>query len=226
MTRFTAHLDACVLVPMALADLLLRLAERELYRPLWSTEILDEVVRAVHVVHPSLPDGLVERRVKQMDTAFPDASVTGWEHMVGSLGLPDPDAEHVAAAAIVGRADLIVTHNVKDFPPAVMSGLEIEVQTPDTFLLNQLDLAPRARDGRLGRPVHIEPPALSDGRGAARAPASVRRSRIRGGSPPAALAPPVTCGVVVARVTATPHARVATTSLPQRSRRRARPCGS
>lgn len=36
MTRFSAMLDACVLVPVTLADTLLRLAEASLYRPLWS----------------------------------------------------------------------------------------------------------------------------------------------------------------------------------------------
>jgi hypothetical protein len=32
LPRYTALLDACVLVPIALADTLLRVAERELYR--------------------------------------------------------------------------------------------------------------------------------------------------------------------------------------------------
>lgn len=38
-------LDACVLLPYQLADLLLRLADAELYEPLWSDAILDEVER-------------------------------------------------------------------------------------------------------------------------------------------------------------------------------------
>ncbi|SNC64573.1 Predicted nucleic acid-binding protein, contains PIN domain [Kytococcus aerolatus] len=142
MTRFTAHLDACVLVPVTLADLLLRLAERDHYRPLWSPAILDEVEQAVTRIHPDLPAGMPQRRTDFMDRAFPDASVTGWQHLVGSVGLPDSDDEHVVAAAIVGRADVIVTHNTRDFPARVLDDLDIEVQTPDTFLLNQLDLAP------------------------------------------------------------------------------------
>jgi len=39
MPRYTAVLDACVLVPIALADTLLRVAEKGLYR-LWVPEIL------------------------------------------------------------------------------------------------------------------------------------------------------------------------------------------
>ena len=34
VARYAVVLDACVLVPIALADTLLRLAERDLYRPL------------------------------------------------------------------------------------------------------------------------------------------------------------------------------------------------
>lgn len=40
--RPAAILDACVLYPAPLRDLLLSLAEQELYRPKWSTVIQDE----------------------------------------------------------------------------------------------------------------------------------------------------------------------------------------
>jgi hypothetical protein len=41
---FPAFLDACVLVPIALTDTLLRLAEADTYRPLWSDDVLGEVL--------------------------------------------------------------------------------------------------------------------------------------------------------------------------------------
>ena len=53
MARYAVVLDACVLVPVALADTLLRIAERELYRPLWSEQILTEAFSAIAEVHPS-----------------------------------------------------------------------------------------------------------------------------------------------------------------------------
>lgn len=142
MTRFSALLDACVLVPAALADTLLRVAELNLYRPLWSARILDETVAAIEEVHPDLPAGAARRRADRMDRAFQDASVSGWEGLLPALGLPDPDDVHVLAAAIVGRADIIVTLNLKDFPQTLLESYEIEVIGPDEFLLDQLDLAP------------------------------------------------------------------------------------
>lgn len=39
MTRFTAFLDACVLVPIAPCDTLLRMADCGAFRPLWSEQV-------------------------------------------------------------------------------------------------------------------------------------------------------------------------------------------
>lgn len=142
MARFSALLDACVLVPIALADTLLRLAEADLYRPLWSQRILDEMVDAIETIHPDMADGRARSRARIMQAAFDDACVTGWESVVTGVVLPDPDDRHVVAAAMLGRADLLVTANVRDFPPEVLEPLGLEVQHPDDFLLNQLDLEP------------------------------------------------------------------------------------
>lgn len=99
MTRSSALLDACVLVPIALTDTLLRLAEADLYRPLWSTAILDEMVAALEYVHPDMRDGRARRRATAMADAFEDACVAGWEPLLEGLDLPDPDDRHVVAAA-------------------------------------------------------------------------------------------------------------------------------
>lgn len=142
MARFSALLDACVLVPIALADTLLRLAEADLYRPLWSDSILDEMVSAIGDIHPGLADGPARKRAATMNHAFDDASVRGWEPLVSGIVLPDEDDRHVVAAAIRGQADLIVTANLSDFPATALEPLGLEAQSPDDFLLNQLDLDP------------------------------------------------------------------------------------
>lgn len=65
------------------------------------------------------------RLVGQMRMAFSAAVVTGWEPLEGSYGLPDPDDEHVVAAAQIAGAGVIVTANLKDFPLALLpDGIE------------------------------------------------------------------------------------------------------
>jgi predicted nucleic acid-binding protein len=54
-----------------------------------------------------------------MNEAFDDAMVTGWEPLAAGITLPDPDDAHVVAAALVGRADVIVTENIRHFPDDV-----------------------------------------------------------------------------------------------------------
>jgi len=94
MPRYIAVLDACVLVPIALADTLLRVAEKGLYRPLWSDRILTEAHRATEEIHPGID---ASKRFTQMREAFDDALVNGWEELENSLSLPDQDDRHVVA---------------------------------------------------------------------------------------------------------------------------------
>lgn len=164
MSRFSAMLDACVLVPVTLADTLLRIAENNLYRPLWSSAILDEMTRAISEIHTDLSAEAASRRAEIMDRAFVDASVSGWEKLVAGISLPDDGDRHVVAAAIVGRADVIVTSNLKDFPADSLAPYGIEAQSPETFLLHQLDLAPSLVMQALSRQAQElqHPPAALD----------------------------------------------------------------
>lgn len=142
MARFAAVLDACVMVPIAVSDTLLRLADRELYRPVWTERILDEARRAIRHVHPAMDPARIDARFRAMNAAFDDACVTGWEPLVAGLVLPDPDDRHVVAAALRAGAGLIVTANLKDFPDDVLEPLGLHALSPDAFLLDQLDLDP------------------------------------------------------------------------------------
>jgi len=76
VARFSAVLDACVLVPIAQADTLLYMAEAGLYRPLWSERILEETIRALETIHPDMREtGAARRRAAVMNQAFDDACV-------------------------------------------------------------------------------------------------------------------------------------------------------
>jgi transposase InsO family protein len=77
-----------------------------------------------------------------MDKAVPDCLVTGYEGLIESLELPDPDDRHVVAAAIRCGAQIIVTNNLKDFPSEVLDQYGIEAQYPDEFLEYQFGLRP------------------------------------------------------------------------------------
>ena len=79
-----------------------------------------------------------------MDEALPDACVGGYRSLIAGLELPDPNDRHVLAAAIRGRAQVIVTFNEKHFPVAMLAEYDISTQHPDTFLRHLIDLAPSA----------------------------------------------------------------------------------
>jgi predicted nucleic acid-binding protein len=144
---FSALLDTCVLVPSRARDVLLEIASAGAYRPLWSAEILAELDRTLRLLlvkrgaSPEETDAYVTRLFRQMETAFPDALATGWEPLVATLQLPDPDDRHVVAAAWAGRADVIVTDNLADFPPDALP-VPLFRQSLDDFLLDTLDLNP------------------------------------------------------------------------------------
>lgn len=140
--RFIAVLDACVLYPVPIRDLLLSLAAAELYKPKWSALIQEEWSRNLLANRPDLTAAQLERTSTMMNTAFPDADVEGYDVFIPTLTLPDPNDRHVLAAALRAQADVIVTTNLKDFPAAYIRTFDIEVQHPDEFIGNLIDLNP------------------------------------------------------------------------------------
>ena len=103
---FTALLDTNVLWPSLQRDFLLSLAVEGLYRAVWSSAILDELrfheaqkLRDRHGLEASVAETRAARLIQEMRDAFGDAEVAGWEPLDGTYGLPDPDDEHVVAAA-------------------------------------------------------------------------------------------------------------------------------
>ncbi len=138
---YTVVLDACVLFPNVLRDSLPTLAEHDLFRPLWSEAILEEVRRNV-IAKRHVDQSAFDRTLALMNNSFDGALVENWEPVVTELELPDRDDRHVLVAAIAGGAQAIVTFNLADFPNQQLQPHHIDAVHPDTFLLDQLDLGP------------------------------------------------------------------------------------
>jgi len=106
---FTVIYDACVLFPAPLRDLLMRVAHAGLVRARWSDAILDECFHNIAASRPDLDSIVLDRTRRLMNAAIADALVTGYEHLVGALALPDPDDRHVLAAAIRSGGSILAT---------------------------------------------------------------------------------------------------------------------
>ena len=113
-----------------------------LFRARWSDDILDEMVRSVLRRFPDRTEADLSRTRRLMCNAVADCLVTGYDDLIESLTLPDPDDRHVLAAAIVAGAEVIVTDNSADFPPEALAPFSIETQTADVFVLHLVELAP------------------------------------------------------------------------------------
>ena len=61
--KFTAVLDACVLYPAPVRDLLLNLADANLYKPKWTERIHEEWKRNLLLKRPDLKTGQLERTI-------------------------------------------------------------------------------------------------------------------------------------------------------------------
>ncbi len=70
-SRYTAILDANVLYPVALSDLLLSLATEDIFHARWTAEIHDEWIRNLLKARPDL-DGKIQQRAAVMNRAIPD----------------------------------------------------------------------------------------------------------------------------------------------------------
>ncbi len=132
-TEPVAVLDACVLANYAVADLLLRLAERpRLYRPAWSADVLGEVHRT-QVGPLAWPPGLADSFGAALRTHFPEALVTGHGPLIADM-TNDPKDRHVLAAAVHAGAGAVVTFNLRDFPADALAPWGVEAVHPGAFL--------------------------------------------------------------------------------------------
>ena len=126
-------LDACVLYPTVLREVLIGVAKAGLYTPLWSDRILEEWARATRKIGPGA-EAIARGEAALLRVAFPKASIAAQPGLEARLHLPDENDIHVLAVAIAGSADAIVTFNARDFPRHVLATEGITRRDPDGLL--------------------------------------------------------------------------------------------
>ena len=128
-----AVLDACVLYPTVLREILQGAGEAGLYQPVFSDRILREWVLATAKLGPEAPV-IAEGEAVGLRAAFPRGLERAHPEIEARLILPDPNDRHVLASAIASGADAIVTFNAQDFPGHVLAAEGIARRDPDGFL--------------------------------------------------------------------------------------------
>jgi len=127
---------------MYLRDTLLCAAEAGLYRVHWSQEILDRAIRNL------VADGQITQQQgshleRQMKLAFPDAMVVVTPRLISCMD-NHPSDRHVLAAALIAKAHVIVTDNLRHFPDISLEQFRVEAQSADQFLTYLYDLFPES----------------------------------------------------------------------------------
>lgn len=135
-----AVLDANVLYPQWLRDVMLTLAAMGYHEPRWSTQIIDEMRRNVLADNPSIdPSRFDDTTIASLHAAFPDAVVDPAGALIVAMD-DAPGDRHVLATAIAAGARLIVTANIADFrSPRFVASEEVAVESPTDFLITVLD---------------------------------------------------------------------------------------
>lgn len=136
--RFTCVLDTNVIYPIEIRDFLFWLAFQDMYTPKWSMHIFDEWRKIM--AEKGVTKKEIDKRIDNANKAFPDALVQNYESLISCIDLPDDKDRHVVAAAIKTNANLIVTHNLKDFPNTTLYQFGLSAKNPDEFITDLIDL--------------------------------------------------------------------------------------
>ena len=134
-------LDACVLYPTVMREVLLGCARQGLFEARWSERILEEWARAAGKLGPS-EEVWARGEIANLSANFPKASVSYAVELERQYWLPDPADIHVLTAAVVGSCDGILTMNAKDFPKNILGEEALLRWDPDGFALILLHQAP------------------------------------------------------------------------------------
>ncbi|WP_299282124.1 RSP_2648 family PIN domain-containing protein [uncultured Tateyamaria sp.] len=134
-------IDANVLYPTVMREVVLGVARAGLFTPQWSPRILEEWARAAAKLGP---EGAAQARseVAMLNAAWPGAEVRHPPELENRLWLPDPNDVHVLASAIAGSSDAIMTVNAKDFPCHILTEEGLVRVDPDSYLQGCVEANP------------------------------------------------------------------------------------
>ncbi|OWJ76991.1 RSP_2648 family PIN domain-containing protein [Haematobacter genomosp. 1] len=130
-------IDANVLYPTVLREIVTGVAAEGMFTPLWSTRILEEWALAARRLGPG-QEVVARGEIALLHARWPEAEVAAGDTIgdTGGLYLPDPDDIHVLAAAKAGGAEVILTQNLKDFPRRELEIHLLRAEAPDDFLMD------------------------------------------------------------------------------------------
>ena len=137
-----ALLDANVLYSNHLRNLLLQMAQNDLFEARWSALIEQEWLRNMM---PAVRDRIEARTIPLIRAAFPDVLVADFDPD-RSVGTTHPGDCHVASAAITSAPCALVTNNLRHFDAKALNLLGVALQTPDAFLTELFDSRPDVVD--------------------------------------------------------------------------------
>ncbi len=152
-------LDANVLYPTVMREVVLGVAAQGLFQPLWSARILEEWALAARKLGPG-GEAQARGEIALVRADWPEAEVPPAPGIEARLWLPDPHDIHVLAAAIAGSADILLTMNASDFPGHILAEEGLSRRDPDGFLRQLYETHPETVAAAVAR-VHARAEALS-----------------------------------------------------------------
>lgn len=147
-------LDANILLTQYVRSVFLDIADAGLCRVYWSDQVLAEVRRNLLKPKYGKTSVDIDRLFNDMQQAFPDALVQGWQQYEPQFAdkTDDKDA-HVAAGALKlskdvygGQQTVLVTSNITHLPQTAFAGSQIRSGKPGTVLKDLLAAQPSVAD--------------------------------------------------------------------------------
>ncbi|MFN4232799.1 MAG: PIN domain-containing protein [Thermus sp.] len=129
-----------MLYPASIRNLLVGLALKDLVRLRWSERVQEEWIANLLRNRPDLEEKRLRQLALQITGALESQEplVVGYENFIPLIDLPDVNDRHVVAAAVAGKAEAILTFNLKDFPQSVLEAWDLVAYNPDEYLMELL----------------------------------------------------------------------------------------